>query len=319
MPELPEVQTIVGDLNKKIIGKRIVGVWFDAPKLIKRPKAEDLENQIKGLRIKEIKRRGKNILIYLGKPKTANSKSADNKQLAADDMLLLIHQKMTGHLLVGKWSVRKTKTRMRLSEDGRNSVISLIKGPLNEKVNNYIHVIFYLDSGEQLALSDLRKFAKVVFGKRNEIENIPELKKLGIDPLDGRFTFEKFNKIIRSLPGKIKQILMDQEKISGIGNIYSDEILWKAQIHPLRRANSLSEGELKKIYKATGGILKKAIKLRGTSISDFRDTAGKSGNYGNVRSVYRKEGRPCPVCGGKIERIRIGGRSAHFCPVCQKL
>ena len=126
MPELPEVQTIVNDLKEKIIGRKIAGIWFDAPNLIKKPKLSEFGKQIKGLKIVDVKRRGKNILIYL-----------------TNNYLLLIHQKLTGHLLVGKWQIINGKVK------------SLIKGKLEEKVNNYIHFIIYLDNGWQIGLSDL--------------------------------------------------------------------------------------------------------------------------------------------------------------------
>lgn len=289
MPELPEVQTTINDLNKEIIKRRITGVWFDAPSLIKKPKPKELEKQIKGLKIMGIKRRGKNILIYLSK-----------------NYLLLIHQKLTGHLLVGKWRIIKGQAR------------SLIKGPLEERVNVYIHLIFYLDNGCMLALSDLRKFAKVLFGPKEEIENSPDLAELGQEPLEKRFKVEKFKNLISQEKRKIKQVLMDQKIIAGIGNIYSDEILWQAKINPLKPVNQLRVSELTSLYLAMKQILKKAIKLRGVSISDYRDTAGKSGNYAEIRSVYQRENEPCRRCKTLIKRVKIGGRSAHFCPKCQK-
>lgn len=112
---------------------------------------------------------------------------------------------------------------------------------------------------------------------------------------------------------------MNQNLIAGIGNIYSDEILWLAKIHPLRRANDLGDKELKNIYEAIKIILKKAVKLRGASISDYRDISGKPGGYAEQRYVYRKEGEKCPRCKGIIKRIKIKSRSAHYCPACQKL
>lgn len=312
MPELPEVQTIVDDLNKKIIGRRITGVWFDWPKTIKKPKAIDFNKQIKGLIIKKILRRGKNILIYLQKNKKLNDKG--------QMFLMLIHQKMTGHLLVGKWKVEKFKSL-------KFKVKSLIKGPLEEKVNNYIHLIFYLDNGLMLALSDLRKFAKVIFGKADEIENLPDLIKLGPELIIKSFkekkfkilNVSKFKSLIKDERQKIKQVLMDQEVITGIGNIYSDEILWLAKVHPLTPTNKLSDKQISGIYLAMKKIFKKALKLRGTSTSDFRDTAGVAGQYSKFRYVYKREGERCPRKNAIIKRIKVGGRSAHFCPNCQKL
>lgn len=296
MPELPEVQTVVNGLNKKIVGRKIIGVWFDTPKLIKGLKPADFEKQIKGLKIEKVSRRGKNILIYLSK-----------------SHLLLIHQKMTGHLMYGKWKISKVSSN-------KYEVLSLIKGLLEEKVNGYIHLVFYFDNGWQLALSDLRKFAKVLFGKKEKIEKLPDLAELGPEPLDKSFKLIKFIKLIKSEKRKIKQVLMDQKIIVGIGNIYADEILFAAKINPFRPADKLKEKEIKRIYLMMKKILKKAVSLRGTSTSDFRDTAGVAGKYGEKLLVYRKEGEKCPsCCGGIIKRVKIGGRSVHFCPACQKL
>ncbi|MDP3014818.1 MAG: bifunctional DNA-formamidopyrimidine glycosylase/DNA-(apurinic or apyrimidinic site) lyase [bacterium] len=313
MPELPEVQTIVDDLNKKIIGRRIIDVWFDAPKIITiifadkrglirgttRNFKKIFNDKIKGLKIADVKRRGKNILIYLAKTQNLTPKT----------YLLLIHQKLTGHLLCGKWQMANRKA------------ISLIKGPLEEKVNNYIRLIFYLDNGWQLGLSDLRKFAKVLFGSKEEIEKLPDLVKIGPEPLDKSFKVGKFIETLRQAQGKrkIKQVLMDQEVIAGIGNIYSDEILWQAKIHPFKKANELTTNELKSLYAAMRQILKKAVKLRGTSTSDYRDTEGRSGVYAKVRYVYQREGEKCYRCQALIKRVKIGGRSSRFCPACQRL
>jgi formamidopyrimidine-DNA glycosylase len=336
MPELPEVQTIVDDLNKKVIGRRITGVWFDVPKIIsiilgadKRgtirgttQKQEEFkqffERQIKGLKIIDVKRRGKNILIYLINPKSEarNSKQIQNSKFKIQKFLLLIHQKLTGHLLIGKWQIIKVKSQ-------KSKVKSLLKGPLQEKVNNYIRLIFYLDNGWQLALSDLRKFAKVLFGPKEEIENLPDLKKIGPEPLEKSFTFAKFKDRVLYSDGrfrtqKIKQVLMDQEVIAGIGNIYSDEILWQAKIHPFIPANKLKADKLRSLYLAMRQILQKAVKLRGASISDYRDTEGKPGRYAEVRQAYQREGEPCERCQTLIKRVKIGGRSSHYCPKCQK-
>lgn len=302
MPEGPEVQTIVNDLNRKIVGRRITGVWTDWPKMItlrqaegKRPGAKILSKWIEGAKIQKVRRRGKNVLIDLDK-----------------DRLLLIHQKMTGHLLIGKWEVKKVSGM-------EYQVSSIVKGAMQERVNDFVRLIFYLDNDEQLALSDLRRFAKVLFGKAEDIENMRELKTLGVDPIDPKTKFADFAAAINKRTRNIKQILMDQTVISGVGNIYADDILWFTKIHPLKRANDLTNRELKNIWLAVRSILKKAIKLRGTSVADFRDTAGKKGSYGNVVLAYRRTGLPCKRCKTLIKRIKIGGRSAHFCPKCQRL
>lgn len=305
MPELPEVQTIVDDLNKKVVNLKITGVWLDWPKhinllenrngvlkLIKKPLLKDFEKLIKGKKIIRAHRRAKNALIDL-----------------SDGFMMLVHQKMTGHLLVGKWGVSSSK-----------AVAIGSKSIATDPYNRFVHVIFYLSDGNMLALSDVRKFAKIILGKKEDLENLPELKELGPEPLDKNFKFSDFKEIISKKTGKIKQVLMDPKVIAGIGNIYSDDILWLAKINSFKPANKISEDKLKELFKAIRIILNKAIKLRGSSISDFRDTSGEKGDYGNIMLVYQRDGEKClRNDGGIIIRKKIGGRSARFCPVCQAM
>jgi len=297
MPELPEVETTVRDLNKKILGLKIKDVWTDFKKMVKKPALlagglsdfDSFKKEIIGQRIEKIKRRGKNILFYLSGGK-----------------IMLIHQKLTGHLLVGKWKLESGKWK------------SLIKGALEEKINTFIHLMFFLSNDKMLALSDLRKFAKVLVIDAKNLDSLKDIKNLGPEPLDKNFDFEKFKERLKNRRGKIKQVLMDQEVIAGIGNIYSDEILFEARVHPLKDVSKLSERELKEIYRAMKKILKQAIKLKGESISDYRTPSGKRGGFDRLRRVYRREGEKCPRCGAIIKRIKLAGRSAHFCPKCQK-
>jgi len=293
MPELPEVQTTVNDLNRKIKGLTITGIWTDWPKYFKRSIGgwETFRKIVKGKKIKKIRRIGKNIIFDL-----------------SHDKEILIHQKLTGHLLVGHWQIKN------------NLPISTEKGLLAEKVNNYIHAIFWLNKNKMMGFSDLRKFGKILVTDKRDFDNLKDLKDIGPDPLTPKFGFNEFKSLISRKRGPIKKILMDQNIVSGIGNIYSDEILFAAKIHPLRKAEKLGDKELRAIFEAAKKILKKAIKLRGTSTSDYRDTAGKAGRYTEVRLVYQREGEKCPQrCGGTIKRLKINGRSAHFCPYCQKL
>ena len=256
--------------------------------MIKTPKTfGEFKRKIKNKKIKKIWRAGKNIIFDLSK-----------------DLSLLIHQKLTGHLLYGKWKMEKGKWQ------AQN------KGPLKEDpMNRFLHLIFWLDNGYQLALSDLRKFAKVELAKTEDIKK--ETSFLGPDPL--KIGFTEFREILSRKKGKIKQVLMDQEVISGIGNIYSDEALFGAKIHPLKDISKLKETDFKKLYQSLQGILKKAIELKGESISDYRTPSGKRGSFDKLRKVYRREGETCPRCGTKIRRLKIGGRSAHYCPACQRL
>ncbi len=284
MPELPEVTTTVNDLKKKIVGFKIKDVWFDYKRNILN---SDL---LIGKKILDVKRKGKNILIYL-----------------SSDHLMLVHQKMSGHLLVGKWKLIDDKwipaKKDKVSED---------------RVNNYIHFLITFSNGYMLALSDLRKFAKVLVGEEKDIEDLRELKELGIDPFDKEFTVKEFEKLIKNQKRSIKQVLMDQGIVSGIGNIYSDEILFDSGISPLRKTNTLNKNEIERIYISIKKILKLAIKERGTSVSDFRDSEGRPGNFVNFLKVYGKKKGKCVCCKGDIKTIKMGGRTAHYCPKCQK-
>ena len=291
MPELPEVETTVNFLKPKILGQKITGVWFDAPNFIKNPSPKEFEKEIKNLEIKDIKRLGKNILIFLSQNK-----------------VLLIHQKLTGHLLYGRW--QKEKNRWIPTD----SASPLAKDPQNR----FIHFILFLKIKKMLALSDQRKFAKIILIPKEKLFQLKEIKELGIDALDPSFTFEKLKEILKKSKAPIKKLLMDQTKIAGIGNIYSDEILWEAKINPKRPSNSLKENELKELYQAIKKILRKAINHQGTSIVDYRKPNGSKGSYGEIRKVYQREGEKCFRCGALIKRTKFGGRSSYYCPKCQK-
>jgi formamidopyrimidine-DNA glycosylase len=333
MPELPEVQTVVSELNKKILNKKIIDVWSDWPKMIKTSNLAEFKKKIKGLKIKTVKRRGKNILIYLeAMPLSvipAIRQLAEGIQdlnlldcrlrgndkalnMVTKKFLLLIHLKMTGHLLLGQWRIEKSGAVV-IPNDGEGS-----KSLLTEKVNGYVHLIFYLDDGSMIGFSDMRKFGKILLGTEKEIEALGNLDKLVPEPLAQDFDLKKFKGLIKGERRKIKQVLLDQEVMVGFGNIYSDETLWASEVHPCRLANEIKEVELNKMYVNMRAIFLEAIRLKGTSIVDFRHPSGQSGFYSKVLKVYQREGEPCYRCRTLIERIKIATRSAHFCPQCQK-
>jgi formamidopyrimidine-DNA glycosylase len=286
MPELPEVQTIISDLNKKIRGDVIVDFWSDWEKSIKTPIGKLLEG-IKGQKILSASRVGKNIFLNLSNGKT-----------------VYIHLKMTGHLLV------KEKGKRKKEKDGEDY--------FSEKVNQYIHHIFYLKSGRTLEFSDLRKFGKIILADTGKIGGVKEIKSLGVDAMSQSFTLDKLSEILDERKTMIKLLLMDQSKLAGIGNIYASEILFEAGILPSRPANEISKEEQEKLYKSIKKVLSKAIELRGTSDSDYRDTAGAPGRFQEVLKVYRRTGKKCPKCGTIILREKMGQRGTFFCPVCQK-
>lgn len=335
MPELPEVETTATHLNREVRNKIIKDLWTDWPKYLRPVRNSPPQgpfgsargggvisngiNSLKknkrvfkklllGRKILSIGRKGKNILFHL-----------------SGGYLMLAHQKMTGHFLVGKWRENKkqaTRDKRQEKEEawlGQRWIPTDHKGPLGDNRNRFIRLIFFLSGGEMLALSDLRRFAKLILGPEREILNLPELRELGPEPIDPELTFSKFLKLFVGKNGKIKQVLLDQTFLSGIGNIYADESLWQARIHPLRPARSFTEPELLRLYNSLRLVLKRAVKLRGSSVDDYRDPSGRAGFYQKAHQVYHREDEACRRCGAKIRRIKIGQRSAHFCPACQSL
>ncbi len=245
MPELPEVETIVRDLNRKVVGLKIVDAWTDPVKPVKTGHGaswSQIAAGIKGRKVLRAHRRAKYIMMNLSGSKT-----------------LIIHQKLSGHLLYGKWRVAGKK------------VEPAMEGPIKaDPYNRFIRFILYLSNGYMLGLSDVRRFGKVFLGDTDKIENINEIGRLGPEPLDKSFTVEKFKSLMRRKSGVIKKVLMDPFVIAGIGNIYSDEILWYAGVAPLRRAEKLTDKELAAIYKYIKFVLKKAIGAKGDSQQDYR-------------------------------------------------
>ncbi|MDO8486124.1 MAG: DNA-formamidopyrimidine glycosylase [Candidatus Staskawiczbacteria bacterium] len=291
MPELPEVQTTVSGLKSKVLKRTFVDVWSDWEKIIKKPKNfKVFKKEIKDKKIIKIWRRAKNIILDL-----------------SDGYSLLIHQKMTGHLMVGEW--KRVNNKWQPTK----------KGPLEEKINTFLHVIFFLENGKMLALSDVRKFAKIELWETKDLLASKEFNKLGPEPLESNFVFKKFKEILHGKKGKIKQVLMDPEVIAGIGNIYSNESLWWAKINPQKSALKLSQGELKLLYSSVKKVLLAGIRLGGESFSDYRNVEGKKGHFDDERKVYKRENEKCSRCGTLIKRLKFGGRSAFFCPKCQKL
>lgn len=302
MPELPEVETTKRGLQKETKGLVIKDVWTDLSTKDKRkrdtianPKYfSSFKRKIKGKKILSVERKAKNILINLSGGKT-----------------MLIHMKMTGHLLYGKYKYTK-KT---------NKWIPAQKGVLNDPFNRFIHVVFTLSNKKHLAFSDMRKFGKITLLNTKEAHSGKHLKDIGPEPLEKSFSIPLFKKRLSKKPnGKIKTVLMDQSVIAGVGNIYSDEILWRSGIHPERKVSKIKEGEFKKMFKALKETLKKGIKFGGDSMSDYRNIHGKPGKFQLHHEAYRRTGKPCRKkgCKGKITRKVINGRSAHFCSEHQK-
>ena len=181
----------------------------------------------------------------------------------------------------------------------------------------YCRVCFNFADGRQLLFTDPRKFGRIELWPREREQEA--LKSLGTEPLSADFTFEILATSLADRKSPIKQVLLNQEVIAGLGNIYADEALYYASIHPLRRANSLTHAEVQLLHEGIVSVLTLGIEHGGTSFSEYRDLWGEAGdNYNHVR-VYHQQGKPCQRCGTPIERIVVAQRSTHFCPKCQKL
>jgi len=283
MPELPEVQTTVNGLNQTVKGKKIVDVQtnYNSPHYVGK---DDIKNP-KFFALFRKKVRSQKIL--------KTERRAKNILIhLSNRQTILIHMKMTGHFVYDRPNI------------------------------NFVRLDFKLDNGKHLVLSDLRKFAKVTLVKTDELEKSFHLKHLGPEPLEKVFKFEVFKyQVLKRPKGRMKQVLMDQSLIAGIGNIYSDEILWRVGIHPLSHPNKIPKENLKAMFKAMKETLRKGLDFGGDSMSDYRNIKGEKGNFQKYHQAYKKTGRKCGRrdCGGIIKRIVIGARSAHFCSVHQKL
>ncbi len=180
----------------------------------------------------------------------------------------------------------------------------------------HTHAVFRFKSGRELRYVDQRQFGELAVVPAGQYAPLKSLARMGPEPLERSFTADKLAARLAT-SAKIKAALMDQTRIAGIGNIYSDEMLFKAGINPLRPANSLSPAEVAGLHRAMREVLRGAIARRGTSVDNFMDARGRPGSYQFHHKVYRKEGEPCPVCGTPITRVKVSGRSSYYCPKCQ--
>jgi formamidopyrimidine-DNA glycosylase len=301
MPELPEVQTTVNGINEEVKGLTISDIWtsYNSPfhhgkNNIKNPDYfKYFRKNIIGSKILRAERDGKNVLIHLSNGYT-----------------ILAHMKMTGHFMAGKYKKHKD---VWLPDDTNTA--------LSDPYNRHIRLMFIFTNKTHLAFADTRKFAKVFIFEFNKRHEVPDLKVLGPDPMDNNFSYKKMRErlLIRE-NWKIKQALLDQKIIAGIGNIYSDEMLWVAGIHPLSVVTKIPTEKLKALHLSMRQVLKKGVNFGGDSTSDYRNIHGVRGKFQHKHNVYRRTGQLCPKKdGGTIQRIKVAGRSGHFCPVHQKL
>ncbi len=283
MPELPEVETIKRGLKTKLVGQKIISVDVRVPKLF-----VGFPEMIEGQKIIDIDRRAK-ILIW-----------------KLEKNYLAFHLKMTGQLIYAP-------------NKNRNWVVGghPDKAYVAELPHKHSHIIFQLENGT-LYFNDLRKFGWIKVLK-DDAEMEPLVADLGPEYDWPEYTLDYLQqKLARRGGVTIKQALLDQSLVAGVGNIYADEALFLSKVHPKRKVSSLTGAEIAALYQNIPKVFETSLNHGGTSSQHYRKHDGSKGNYLNFANVYKREGRPCKTCGTPIERIKIASRSSHFCPQCQK-
>jgi formamidopyrimidine-DNA glycosylase len=273
MPELPEAQTIVGDLRRHVMGRLLAGADVAHPDVLVGPlDPRGLDAAVRGNRIEAVERRGKNVVLRL-----------------STGARLLINLGMTG----------------RLVSSGAPAAAGL----------GHVAVAFRFQDGGALLFDDARRFGRVALlspeaWRRRTAE-------LGLEPLDEGFTVDALRALVRATRSPVRNLLLDQRRIAGIGNIYANEALYRACIRPRRRARTLTRRETALLRDAIVAVLRDAIRARGTTLRDYRDGNGEAGGFEPLLEVYGREGEPCPRCGTPIRRVVLTNRSAFYCPSCQ--
>lgn len=288
MPELPEVETVRRGLAGLIVGQTIATVTYDTPKSF--PNAEhDVREFLIGASITNVRRRAKVLLIDLSTSYT-----------------LVVHLKMTGQLVYRGKAVF-----------GAGHPSDSLIGELPDRSTR---VIVAFTDNSHLFFNDQRKFGWMKLLPTLEVPNIDFMKKVGPEPLEADFTADEFReRFMRRARTSIKAALLDQTVIAGVGNIYADESLWGAKIHPLRRVGTIAISEYDRLYEQLRLVMNIAIEKGGSTDKNYVNAEGKRGSYMDFARVFRREGQPCPRCGTTIVKFKAAGRGTHICPHCQVL
>ena len=282
MPELPEVETVARDLRPRLVGATIVGARTNWVRTLRSQDPVGFADDVAGREILAVGRRAKLLVVEL-----------------SGDAALTIHLKMTGQLFVVPAATRE---------------------------DPYVRLVLELADGREVHFRDIRKFGKIgLYGRDpvtgelvEDVGGISVFAHVGPEPLDEALTLRAFRSRIRRRKGRLKPLLVDQSFVAGVGNIYADEALWRARLHPLRTASSLRPADERRLYEAIREVLGEAVARRGSSIDDYTAPDG-DGSMQDRLDVYQRTGEPCRRCGRPIKRIVIGARSTHFCSWCQRL
>jgi formamidopyrimidine-DNA glycosylase len=280
MPELPEVETILRGLKKNIVGAKIVSAVCSGARVF-RSDPSLIAELLPGQIIRSLQRRGKYLIINTSKD------------------FLVVHLGMTGQLLL--------ETDTYTPANCHESVIP-----------RHVHLILRFQSNLALFYRDPRKFGRIILF--NKEENLTEFfTRVGVEPLSEGFTFTLFCQMLQRKKGKIKPFLMNQSYICGLGNIYADEVLFAASIHPETPVPALTNENIIKLHKLIPEVLAMGIDSGGTTFRDYRNSEGGEGSFQDKLKVYGREGLSCPNCQGLIKKVQVGGRSSHYCDSCQKI
>jgi formamidopyrimidine-DNA glycosylase len=287
VPELPEVETLRRDLEKEVVGRRIKSVEVTGARAIRRHKTKaEFISRLEGHKITSVSRKGKYLVVALDPTPGAPGETQND--------VLVVHLGMSGQVFRAKSA--------------------------KEALPKHTHVVFTFSQGGQLRFVDPRTFGELFVTAAGEVEKVvPELAHLGFDPLEEIMSWNRFSDLLHARRVKLKPLLMDQQFLAGIGNIYADEILWAAGLRHDRLSDSLSSQEVRRLYRALVETLQDAIKHRGSSLADeqYKDLFGQVGDFQSLHKVYDREGQPCRRCRSPIARIKTQGRSTFLCEQCQ--
>ena len=281
MPELPEVETIARGLHKRVAGDTIQSIWLgEKPEPLK-SSPRDIAKVLEHSKIVQVRRVGKHIVFDLKQPSKGRDRRERNGQW-------VVHLGMTGKMQVTM---------------------------PDAEVAKHTHAIARLASGREVRFVDPRRFGRLAVVGAQPSGSV-SFQAPGDEPLESQA--ERFIELFRGRKTPIKSALLNQKLLSGVGNIYADEALFRAGIRPRRRAASLTRDQLRKLHAAVQEVLREAIELGGSSVSDYVNADGEEGFFQLQHRVYGREGEPCLVCGTPIKRVVIAGRSSHYCSHCQK-
>jgi formamidopyrimidine-DNA glycosylase len=294
MPELPEVETVARDLQRWVAGATIADAEVRWERTIRHPlPSERFVAELRGATIRRVGRRAKSVLLHLD-----------------DGRVMTVALRMTGALIIA---------------------------PPGTPDDRYARVVFQLADGRELRYRDVRKFGRIglwqpgglarrprgagtkrVVAERGESYRVGDVfARHGPEPMARAFSAERFAARLNGRSARIKTLLLDQSFIAGVGNIYADEALWRARLHPLRAADTLTPLEVARLHRALRAVLRQGIANRGASFADYVGADGEPGDNAEQLAVYQRTGQPCLRCGREIARIVVGQRSTHFCPHCQ--